>query len=91
MKVPFSTRYQTMQSYPDYPIEMRELPPFEATLRIVGMQRGQSVVVEDTATRIRYPLFLADMLEILDGVEITGKWKPCKRGTNYGIRMEVTE
>lgn len=70
--------------------EMRHLPPFEATLKVVDYVRGQSamrVIVEDTTTGMRYPMFLSDIFEYLKGVDITATWRPVKKGQNYGIQV----
>lgn len=83
-----------MMSYPNphaaVEPEMRHLPPFEATLRVVDYERGRSamrIIVEDVGTGMRYPVFLSDVFNYLKGVEITETWKPVKKGSNYGIQV----
>jgi len=76
--------------------DMREVPQFYAEMRVVGIERGQSAArmrLQDIQTGITYPLFLADLLPMLqepvpEGTEfrVRGYWEACKRGQNYGIR-----
>lgn len=68
---------------------LQELPPFEATMRVVGMETGRSakrLILEDQATGKKYRMFVADIVNQLKGVDLVGTWEPCKRGQNYGIR-----
>jgi hypothetical protein len=83
----------------DYPeawrgLQWRLLEPFEASLTVLGVERGRSaarfVLGDDDG--YRYPLFMTDMLTLLTsyGVEGGGRtprlcWGATKRGTNYGI------
>lgn len=70
---------------------------FFARMKVVGMERGRSAarfIVEDTSTGKRYPLFMKDMLEMIQGQEFLGTWSARKRGQNYGIhrdRMNVVD
>ncbi|APQ42229.1 hypothetical protein PBI_MRMAGOO_147 [Mycobacterium phage MrMagoo] len=70
--------------------------PFYAEMRIVDIERGQSaarMVLQDTFTEKTYPLFLSDLLPMLqepqDGLtefRVRGTWAVSKRGQNYGIK-----
>jgi hypothetical protein len=95
-----------MVSYPNEPhpghkrcpwhTKMRTVEPFEAEMRVTGFERGQSaarVTLQDIATGVSYPLFLADLLPILQEptreapeLRIRGTWAVSKRGRNYGIK-----
>jgi hypothetical protein len=87
-----SYHYPKYRTSPDAPwrTELRQLPPFEATLRVVDYERGQSamrIILEDVETGVRYPMFLSDVFKYLEGVEIQGTWKPVKKGSNHGIQV----
>ncbi|WP_051165357.1 hypothetical protein [Nocardia testacea] len=94
--VPYCTRSGNMLAYPDPGSEMRTNAPFTATLRIVDYIRGRSAarfVLEDKATGLTFPMFLTDMLNVLQHASIekgvvSGRWIGCKRGQNYGLRLE---
>lgn len=69
--------------------------PFVATLTLQTSQRGRSAAYfmwKDTATNKTYPMFMADMLDlvlqktIVNGV-VVGLWQVRKRGQNYGIAL----
>lgn len=86
-----------MQAYPTGSSEWRPNSPFEATLRIVGTERGQSAarfIAENTETGVRYPVFMTELLAIaqnavIDHGVVAGRWIGCKRGANYGLRLCV--
>lgn len=73
--------------------EWRPNEPFHATLDLVDMERGRSAarfIWNHGATRTRYPMFMAGMLDIakntvIDYGAVTGWWIVVKRGQNYGI------
>jgi hypothetical protein len=70
-------------------VQMREVPPFKATMKVVGMETGRSakrVILEDQETGIRYPMFVADMVKLLEETPVTATWGPAKRGQNYGLK-----
>jgi len=76
-------------------IEWRDNDPFEATLKIVRLERGRSAArfwFRDETNLIEYPFFgqtLVDMLSqstMVNGV-VTGTWIVVKKGANYGIEM----
>lgn len=70
----------------------RQVQPFEATLTIVGLNRGRSaayLTVVDEAGH-NYPLFITDLVDIIQnrdiiGGRLTGRWAVRKRGQNFGI------
>lgn len=81
--------YPTPLAHPAWRTEMRAVPPFNATLRVIGTERGQSAarfLLEDIDTGVTYPMFMTEMLAMLKDQVIVGTWGPCKRGANYGIR-----
>ncbi|WP_416565071.1 hypothetical protein [Nocardia testacea] len=94
--VPYCTRTGNMLAYPDRSSEMRTNAPFTGALRIVSVERGRSAarfILEDKATGHQYPMFLTDMLAVMqhatvDKGVISGRWIGCKRGQNYGLRLE---
>ncbi|MGW1743947.1 hypothetical protein ACWCPQ_34715 [Nocardia sp. NPDC001965] len=69
--------------------------PFKVALRVVGTERGQSAarfVLKDTASGVRYPLSMTELLAIVQMTTIErgvvlGRCVGCKRGANYGIRL----
>lgn len=68
---------------------LTELPPFGATMQVVGMETGYSakrLVLKDMGTGMTYPMFVADAVKLLEGVDLEGIWEPTKRGQNYGIK-----
>ncbi len=75
---------------------MRAVEPFAAEMRVVGYERGRSAArfeLQDVETGVTYPLFLSDLLPILQGptqadpeLRIRGTWEVSKRGANYGIK-----
>lgn len=84
--------HYTNPRYP-HPGVMREVTPFPAEMHIVGMASGRSakyLIVEDEHGH-RYPLFIKDLLDIMEGQVIHGlTWEISKRGQNYGIRRAKT-
>lgn len=104
-EVPYDPRTGNMETYPRSATswqpgsEWRPNAPFEAALRVVGTERGQSAarfILEDTTTGVRYPLFMTELLAIIQNATIdhgviTGRWIGCKRGANYGIRLKTQE
>ncbi len=86
-----------MQVFPDNLTEWRPNTPFEAALHIVGTERGRSAarfIAENTETGARYPLFMTDLLAIVQNGTIErgvifGTWVGRKRGQNYGISLQI--
>ena len=77
------------------PIDWRANDPFDATLRIVRLERGRSAArfwFRDETNLIEYPFFgqtLVDMLSastMVNGV-VSGTWIVVKKGANYGIEL----
>lgn len=76
--------------------EWREAEPFAATLQLDGMQRGRSAAYfmwRNVFSDATYPMFMKDMADLIqggitiqDGL-VFAMFEPCKRGTNYGIRV----
>lgn len=69
---------------------MRRVKPFEADMRVVGMETGRSakrIILQDSKTGKTYPLFVADIVKLLQDSVLSGTWEACKRGQNYGVRM----
>lgn len=98
-EVPYNPVTGHMESYPRHSSEWRPNAPFKAALRIVGTERGQSAarfIAEDTETGTRYPMFMTELLAVVQtatfeqGV-VPGVWVGCKRGANYGIRLDHQE
>ncbi|MFE5290421.1 hypothetical protein ACFRAQ_36205 [Nocardia sp. NPDC056611] len=98
-EIPFNTVTGHMEAFPSPQSEWRANESFDASLRIVGTVRGQSAaryVAEDIETGRQYPMFMTEMLAIIqtatiDRGVIAGTWIGCKRGANYGIRLESQE
>lgn len=73
--------------------EWRLLEPFEATLTLVGRERGmsrQTFLWKDEQTGITYPMFASDLFDVIQRATITkgyafARWVAHKKGTNYGI------
>src|SRR6185503_11626899 len=68
---------------------MQTVEPFPADMKVVGMEVGRSakrLVLQDINTGKTYPLFVADIVKLLEGATLSGTWEACKRGQNYGIR-----
>ncbi|WP_179377834.1 hypothetical protein [Rhodococcus sp. ACS1] len=69
--------------------------PFEATLEVVGIERGRSAArfrLNNVDTEATYPMFMTDMLHMvqtatIDAGRIRGTWMAQKRGTNYGVKL----
>lgn len=86
-----------LQHYPGHSpkLEWRENCTFSATLIFKGFQRGRSAAyavfhLEETGQQ--YPMFLKDlgavMLSEVRGGKVSGWWTFCKRGANYGIKLD---
>lgn len=81
---------------PEYPgsgVTYRDNEPFEATLKIVSLERGRSAArfwFQDVNTGTYYPFFgqtLVEMIsqsDLIKGV-VTATWIAVKKGANYGI------
>jgi hypothetical protein len=78
-------------------IEWRPAPAFDASLRFDDYSRGRSAAYfnwMDDSTGLRYPMFLADLADLirganlLQGETLTNRWRVVKRGQNYGIAVE---
>jgi hypothetical protein len=76
-------------------IDWREVEPFWATLRFIGMDKGSHgstrYVLENVNTKAKYSMFTVEALDILmnefpRGGFLEGYWRVQKRGTNYGIK-----
>lgn len=75
------------------PAELTPVEPFHADMRVIGMETGRSakrIVLQDSVTGKRYPLFVADIVKLLQDTTLSGTWEACKRGQNYGIRRVGT-
>lgn len=92
--VPFD-EYGNMLDYPAYDSVMRPVQPFDARMTLVGAERGRSAarfLWQDEQGR-RWPMFLTDMLdliqrgEILEGSTRVERWTVRKRGMNYGLAL----
>jgi hypothetical protein len=77
-------------------VRYRPNEAFRAQLRILGTERGQSAarfIAEDVETGVRYPIFITDILAIiqgpgfLSGGRVLGTWQARKRGQNYGLGL----
>jgi hypothetical protein len=94
--------YPTLLEYtygsPEYPsagVTYKDNLPFEATLKIVSLERGRSAArfwFQDIDTGTYYPFFgqtLVDMLErtVADHGVVEGTWIAVKKGSNYGIEL----
>ncbi|SHW94992.1 Uncharacterised protein [Mycobacteroides abscessus subsp. abscessus] len=80
-----------MVSYPGYWRSggMKAVEPFEADMRVIGMETGRSakrILLQDSKTGKTYPLFVADIVNLLKDTVLSGTWEACKRGQNYGVR-----
>lgn len=63
-------------------------PPKRMRIRVIDMERGRSAArftVQDIDTGTTYPLFMVDILKLLESVEFETEWHSAKRGQNYGI------
>lgn len=89
-----------MLDYPAWWMDMtwRVLEPFDARMSVVSVERGRSAarfVLEDERG-MRYPLFMADMLDLVRTWSVDAgrtpelRWAPVKRGQNYGLRAIST-
>jgi len=77
--------------------EIKDTKPFNATMQIQNcVVAGSSVkrlVIQDINTFKEYPLFVKDLLDIInkvgvrEGGFVTGRWKVKKRGTSYGLAL----
>lgn len=73
--------------------------PFEAELEIYSYSRGRSSAtfdLRDVVTGKQYPMFLTDMLTVIQSIDIIGSrvkghWVARKRGANYGIGYITAE
>ncbi|QNJ56923.1 hypothetical protein SEA_REINDEER_132 [Mycobacterium phage Reindeer] len=79
------------QRYRAIRAEMTPMEPFYGEMRVVGIETGRSakrLVLEDINTGKTYPLFVADIVKLLQdaGTVLTGTWGASKRGQNYGIK-----
>lgn len=96
-KVPFLNG--SLQHWPSYDdVEWRPNEPFEAVLKLTDYERGYSsaILFWDDAEGHRYPMFMVELADLLRATEInqsrvSGWWKGCKRGRNYGVRYLGTE
>lgn len=94
--VPFD-KQGNMMDYADYRLaEWKLVLPFQASMRVVDMERGRSAArfILQSTTGIRYPVFMTDMLDIMMKEEIKygyiprATWKAVKRGQNYGLALK---
>lgn len=82
-----------LQEYVYRDADWRPNDLFEATLVLVGMERGRSAarfIWEDPDTSTRYPMFMSGMVDLVKGHKIikgvvTATWIVVKRGQNYGL------
>ena len=86
------------------PDEWRGNDEFEATLKLLGTERGRSaayfrweVVSGDLPAGTRLPMFITDVGHVLmggisqAGGVATGRWFVVKRGQNFGVTPVVPE
>lgn len=74
--------------------EWRPIKEFTTAIRYDGYARGRSAAYflwRDTNSNARYPMFLADIDDMirsgmLTGTLVAGRFTVVKRGQNYGIR-----
>lgn len=74
--------------------EWRDNTPFEATMELTSFGRGMSAArfhwVDHEGHR--YEMFMKDMEHVIQSTVIdhgvvSGKWRICKRGKNYGLQF----
>lgn len=92
---PWDPTTESLDSYPTVRSEWREIEEFDATLTLVGQERGRSAahfVWREEGTNRRFSMFMTDLsLLILNfgvpkGAIVKGRWTVQKRGQNYGVR-----
>lgn len=94
-KIPFDEK-GNMREYAGYGVtEWRDNTPFKADLQVCDYERGRSavrVIMEDTISGARYPVFISDFLDIVKhdhfafgGIDAT--WVGGKKGQNYGLKL----
>ncbi len=83
-------------------VDWRPNLPFQACLQIGGMYSGRSAKylilqpVNSPDDRRTYPMFVSDLLEMIQGYGIDAggivcaRWMVAKRGENYGLRIART-
>lgn len=89
-------RHRGIEHYPSYESTWVPNEPFSARLRLRGTIRGRSAayfVWEDAEDWDReHPMFLAEMTDLVQGAGVepggfvSGWWRVCKRGQNYGLK-----
>src|SRR5687768_9777589 len=98
-KVPFNKETGSIPSYANTHFGSEKIytwkdpEPFPATLAFEGFSRGRSAAnAVFTRGEARFTVFLTDLHDmIMEGRIINGHiddvFIPCKRGTNYGIKL----
>lgn len=86
-------RFETEEEYNE-DLDWRDNTPFTATMELRGFGRGMSsarfhFIDHEGHT---YEMFMKDMEHLfLHGIieqgVVTGKWRICKRGQNYGLQF----
>jgi len=78
----------------DWPVYKRveapfvAMPPFNARMKVIDMERGRSAArftLQDIDTGKTYPMFMVDILAMLENITFEGTWASQKRGANYGV------
>jgi hypothetical protein len=78
---------------PRLALTWRDPEPFEAVLKFTCFSRGRSAAhaLMYSETGARYTVFLTDLSEMIKDQRwcggIAGRFIPCKRGQNYGVRL----
>lgn len=86
-----------LETFVDDPekVDWRPNTPFEAEMEFLTSSRGRSsttFVWRDTATDVRYEMFVSSLDELLRKRDIvnsrtSGVWHIVKRGQNYGLEL----
>ena len=93
IKMPYDI-HGNLKEYAGYgDIVWRDNVPFEATMEVVGYERGRSavrVILRDEGHR-KFPVFISDLVDLImtsevhDG-KVSGTWMGTKKGSNYGLK-----
>lgn len=93
-QIPFDTE-GNQHSYPRSGSIMKDNFSFEETMTYRGYDRGRSsaTILFKDSTGKRYSMFLSDFDDLMEKKGLTGKsvhgiWTFCKKGSNYGLKLE---
>lgn len=70
------------------------MEPFSATLSFIKYEKGRSslrFILSDVASRATYSMMAQSIDEFVQNAHngiLTARWKPVKRGANYGLILE---